>query len=160
MKKLLIIIVILLCSFSATAQDYKTHKVKEGETIEEIAKQYLVTPFDIFALNPDAKKELKPDMVLIIPTSRVKNEDIAAETRELIGYKTHKTRRKETLFSISKKYGIEVEDIKKYNTTLSSIRAANNLKTIIGFCKFNRDFRSCHRIIRCSERDRAGKHFC
>jgi len=120
MKKLFIIIVILLCSFSAVAQDYKTHKVKKGETIEQIAKQYLVTPFDLFALNPDAKIELKPDMVLIIPTSRVKNEDISAETRELIGYKTHKVRRKETLFSISQKYAIEVEDIKKANKSLYS----------------------------------------
>lgn len=120
MKKLLIILVILLCSFSATAQDYKTHKVKAGETIEQIAKQYLVTPFDIFALNPDAKKDLKPDTVLIIPTSRVKNETIPDDTVELIGYKSHKVRRKETLFSISQKYGITVEDIKKANTSLYS----------------------------------------
>jgi LysM repeat protein len=120
MKKLLIIIVILLCSLSAIAQDYKTHKVKKGETIEQIAKQYLVTPFDIFALNPDAQKELKPGTVLIIPTSRVKNEAISEETKELIGYKTHKVRRKETLFSIAQNYGIEIEDIKKYNTSLYS----------------------------------------
>ncbi|WP_033956634.1 LysM peptidoglycan-binding domain-containing protein [Psychroserpens jangbogonensis] len=130
MKKLLIIIVILFCSFTAMAQDYKTHKVLKGETIEEIAKQYLVTPFDIFALNPDAKKGLEPDMVLIIPSSRVKNEDIPTETKELIGYKTHKVRRKETLFSISQKYAIEVEDIKKYNTTLYSknLRKGDRLK--------------------------------
>lgn len=102
------------------AQDYKTHKVKKGETITQIAKQYLVTPFDLFALNPDAKQGLKPDMVLIIPTSRVKNEDVPAETRELIGYKAHKVRRKETLFSISQKYAIEVEDIKKANKSLYS----------------------------------------
>ena len=130
MKKLLIIIVILFCSFTAMAQDYKTHKVLKGETIEQIAKQYLVTPFDIFALNPDAKKGLEPDMVLIIPSSRVKNEDIPTETKELIGYKTHKVRRKETLFSISQKYAIEVEDIKKYNTTLYSknLRKGDRLK--------------------------------
>ena len=41
------------------AQNYKTHKVKQGETIESIAKQYLVTPFDIYALNPDAKNNLE-----------------------------------------------------------------------------------------------------
>ena len=112
------------------AQDYKTHKVKEGETIEQIAKQYLVTPFDIFALNPDAKTNLKPDTVLIIPQSRVKNEQIPEDTTELIGYKNHKVRRKETLFSIAKKYGIEVEDIKKYNTTLYSknLRKGDKLK--------------------------------
>jgi len=130
MKKLLIIIVLFCCSFTAMAQDYKTHKVQEGETIEQIAKQYLVTPFDIFALNPDAKKELKPDMVLIIPTSRVKNEPIPDETKELIDYKTHKVRRKETLFSISQKYKIEVEDIKKANPSLYSknLRKGDKIK--------------------------------
>ena len=130
MKKLLIIIAILLCNFSATAQDYKTHKVQKGETIEQIAKQYLVTPYDILALNPDAKKELKPDMVLIIPTSRVKNEDIPAETKELIGYNTHKVKRKETLFSISQKYSIEIEDIKKANPSLYSenLRKGDKIK--------------------------------
>ncbi|NRA92087.1 MAG: LysM peptidoglycan-binding domain-containing protein, partial [Psychroserpens sp.] len=118
MKKFLIILVVLCCSLSLSAQDYKTHKVQQGETIEEIAKQYLVTPFDIFALNPDAKDGIKPNMVLIIPASRIKNQTIQEETKELIGKKTHKVRRKETLFSIAQKYKIEVDDIKKYNPRL------------------------------------------
>ncbi|MEY8848299.1 LysM peptidoglycan-binding domain-containing protein [Psychroserpens sp. XS_ASV72] len=130
MKKLLIIIFVLCCHMSVLAQDYKTHKVQEGETIEQIAKTYLVTPFDIFALNPDAKEGLKPNMVLIIPTSGVKNEPIQEETRELIGYKTHKVKRKETLFSISQKYNIKVEDIKKHNTQLYSenLRKGDKIK--------------------------------
>ncbi len=130
MKKLLIFIVVFCCSLSVIAQDYKTHKVQKGETIEQIAKQYLVTPFDIFALNPDANKGLKPNMVLIIPSSRVKNDPIGEETKELIGYKTHKVRRKETLFSISQKYSVEVEDIKKANTSLYSknLRKGDKIK--------------------------------
>ena len=112
------------------AQDYKTHKVQKGETIEAIAKQYLVTPFDIFALNPDAKDGLQANMVLIIPNSRVKNQPIQEETKEVISYKTHKVKRKETLFSIAKKYGVEVEDIKKYNTKLYSenLRKGDKIK--------------------------------
>ena len=35
-----------------------------------------------------------------------------------MNFKTHKVKRKETLFSISKKYGIEISDIKKYNERL------------------------------------------
>lgn len=120
MKKLVLIILVALCSLSAIAQDYKTHKVKQGETIESIAKLYLVTPFDIFALNPDAKKSIGPNTVLIIPTSRVKNEPIPETTKEVVDYKKHKVKRKETLYSISKKYNIEIDDIKKYNTSLYS----------------------------------------
>ena len=120
MKKLLLIALIFFCGISAFAQDYKTHKVKEGETIESIAKMYLVTPFDIFAVNPDAKSSLKLDTVLIIPTTRVKNDPIQESVKEVIGYKKHKVKRKETLYSISKKYSIDIEDIKKYNKRLYS----------------------------------------
>ena len=123
MKKI-IIIVIVLCSYIAIAQDYKTHKVKEGETISSIAKMYLVTPFDIYALNPDAKKDMGVNTVLIIPTSRVKNDPIPEASREVVNFKTHKVRRKETLFSISQKYNVEIEDIKKHNNHLYS----NNLR--------------------------------
>ncbi|SDS71116.1 ABC-type branched-chain amino acid transport system, substrate-binding protein [Formosa sp. Hel1_31_208] len=123
MKKIIIILV-FLCSSYAIAQNYKTHTVQKGETIESIAKMYLVTPFDIYALNPDAKKSIGVNTVLIIPTSRVKNEPIPKDVKEVVSFKTHKVRRKETLFSISQKYGIEIEDIKKHNERLY----AENLK--------------------------------
>ncbi|MDG5492410.1 LysM peptidoglycan-binding domain-containing protein [Psychroserpens sp. SPM9] len=118
MKKLIFILLVVFCSWSTIAQEYKTHKVKQGETIESIAKQYLVTPFDIYALNPDAKKSIDLNTVLIIPDSKVKNEPIPETTKELIGYRKHKVKRKETLYSISKKYNVEIEDIKKHNTSL------------------------------------------
>ena len=129
MKKLVLIIV-FLCSFSAFAQDYKTHKVKQGETIATIAKMYLVTPFDIYALNPDAKTALKPDTVLIIPTTRVKNEPIQESVKEVVGFKKHRVKRKETLYSISQKYNVEIADIKKHNTRLYSenLRKGDKIK--------------------------------
>ena len=52
MKKFLSLLFFVL-AFNLFAQNYKTHRVEKGETIESIAKQYLVTPFDIYALNPD-----------------------------------------------------------------------------------------------------------
>ncbi len=121
MKKILLIIIFVFsCTFYLQAQKFKTHKVKDGETIETIAMRYLVTPFDIYALNPDAKNKFAVNLVLIIPNSKVKNEDVSKETREVIGFKKHKVKRKETLFSLSQKYHIEIEDIKKYNTFLYS----------------------------------------
>ena len=121
MRKLVFIVIITLAyNICAFAQEFKTHKVKQGETIEQIAKHYLVTPYDIYALNPDAKSKLTVNTVLIIPTSRVKNEALPTETKEVIGYKTHKVKRKETLYSISKLYTIEIDEIKKYNTNLYS----------------------------------------
>ncbi|MFT4781887.1 MAG: LysM repeat protein [Psychroserpens sp.] len=130
MKKLILILVTLFCSLSVVGQDYKTHKVALGETIATIAKNYLVTPFDIYALNPDAKTSLKLNTVLIIPTSRVKNEPIKESVKEVIGFKNHKVRRKQTLYSISKQYNVEIGDIKKYNTRLYSenLRKGDRIK--------------------------------
>ncbi|WP_045475548.1 LysM peptidoglycan-binding domain-containing protein [Winogradskyella sp. PG-2] len=116
------ILTIILIAFTVTlsAQNYQEHKVKSGETIESIAKQYLVTPFDIYALNPDAKSNFQPNSVLIIPNSKIKNEPIEEEFRELIGYKKHKVKRKETLYGLSKKYAVSEEEIKKANRFLYS----------------------------------------
>lgn len=119
MKKLLTVLVIVL-SLNLSAQNYIEHKIKEGETIESIAKKYLVTPFDIYALNPDAKTKFQANTVLIIPNSKIKNEPLNEETKELIGYKTHKVKRKETLYGLSKKYGVSEEEIKKANRFLYS----------------------------------------
>ena len=119
MKHILTVILLSL-AINLGAQNYVEHKVKSGETIESIAKKYMVTPFDIYALNPDAKSDFKPNTVLIIPNSKIKNQPIEEESRELIGYKSHKVKRKETLYGISKKYNVTEEDIKKANRQLYS----------------------------------------
>ena len=119
MKKF-ISLLLLVFTLSVFGQNYKTHKVLKGETIESIAKQYLVTPFDIYALNPDLKARLRPNSVLIIPNSKVKNEPQKEETQELVGYKNHKVKRKETLFSLSQKYDVSIEELKKANRFLYS----------------------------------------
>ncbi|NNC50066.1 MAG: LysM peptidoglycan-binding domain-containing protein [Flaviramulus sp.] len=117
-KFLLALIIVFAISFTTVnAQNFSTHQVKEGETIESIAKRYYVTPFDIYALNPDAKKELKPNTILIIPLSKVNKPKITI-VKELQGFKKHKTKRKETLYSITKKYNVSEEELKKHNKFL------------------------------------------
>jgi LysM repeat protein len=121
MKKFLITLsfVLAFCG-SIQAQDYKTHKVKSGETIEDIAKTYKVTPFDIFALNPDAKTGLQPNTVLIIPHSKFLENPVVVEEVQLVGYTSHKVKRKETLYGIAQKYNLSVDELKKHNTRLYS----------------------------------------
>lgn len=94
-----------------------THQVKRGETIDAIAKRYYVTSFDIYSLNPDAKSGLKPNTILVIPKSTLPEQKVT-QIKELQGFKEHKTKRKETLYSLTKKYNVLEEDIKKYNTFL------------------------------------------
>ena len=108
---------ILLFSFVTIAQNYKSHNVEEGETIEDISERYYVSPIDIYELNPEAKNELKPNTVLIIPVSKVVKPEVTF-IKELQGFKTHRKARKETLYSIAKEYGVTEEDIKKHNRFL------------------------------------------
>lgn len=131
MKHLLYILslTILFSCASLQAQDYKTHRVKKGETIISIAKQYKVTPFDIYKLNPDTKEGIKENAVLIIPKSKTGSVDLETE-KVFIGYKKHKVKRKETLYGLASKYGISIDDIKKHNEFLYSetLRKGNRLQ--------------------------------
>lgn len=121
MKNFLVsICLVLFLGFNAYAQDYKTHRVKAGETIEDIAKIYLVTPYDIYALNPDAQTSLQPNAILIIPKARILENLVNTEVRELVNYITHKVKRQETLYSIAKEYNVTIDEIKKYNDRLYS----------------------------------------
>tara|TARA_R110002050_G_scaffold24083_3_gene64318 strand:+ start:93039 stop:94976 length:1938 start_codon:yes stop_codon:yes gene_type:complete len=115
-----VLCLVLLFSFNTVnAQNFSTHQVKKGETIESIAKRYYVTPFDIYSLNPDAKKGLKPNTVLIIPISKA-NKPKTTIVKELQGFKNHRTKKRETLYSLSKLYKISEDDLKKYNKFLYS----------------------------------------
>lgn len=129
MKKLLIVLSFVCCT-KISAQSYRTHEVSFGDTIEKIAKKFMVTPHDIIALNPDVILSLEPNMVLIIPNSKFLSNPVEVEDIQLVGYISHKVKRKETIYSISKKYNVSVDDIKKYNINLYSenLRKGDKLK--------------------------------
>ncbi|MCF1191280.1 LysM peptidoglycan-binding domain-containing protein [Mangrovimonas sp. AS39] len=127
MKKIFLVTIFMLglgVLTSVQAQNYGTHKVKQGETIQSIAKTYNVSTSTLYALNPDAKKELKPNTVLIVPKSGAEVKAEPKITKELVGFKEHRVKKKETLFSLSKEYQVEVSEIKKHNPDLY----ASNLK--------------------------------
>ncbi len=120
MKKVFITLLLtLVFQGFVYSQNFRTHKVKQGETVEAIARQYRVTAKDIFALNPDAGKTLAVGTVLIIPDAKGGSGE-KTETREFMGYQSHKVKRKETLYSISKQYNVEISDIKEHNKQLYS----------------------------------------
>ena len=134
MKRLVYIFSLVLlfsCATKTQAQEYKTHRVKSGETIEAIAKKYHVTPYEIYSLNPDAKKELKENAVLIIPKSKIVSPQTTSTTvKELVSFREHKVKRKETLYSLAKKYNVEQDQIKKHNPSLyaKNLRKGDRIK--------------------------------
>lgn len=118
-----------MVSCKASAQRYTTHTVKAGETIYSIAKEYRVTPYTILQLNKEIKNadDVKPNTLLVIPiagTPRPTDPKIVEDTKkepvqiEPTGFKRHRVRRKETLFSLTQRYDITEEQLKKYNSEL------------------------------------------
>jgi LysM repeat protein len=112
------------------------YTVSAGETINQIAQKFKVTPYDIYELNPDARTSLKPNTVLLIPNSSGKvvsgkKDEISAKkagnTKEVV----HEVQPKETFFSIGKKYGISEEDLKAANPILEKTGVQIGQKLII-----------------------------
>lgn len=135
-KNILVLLLFVFVGCKATAQKFTTHAVKEGETLEGIAKQYKVTPYNILTFNKEIRQgqDLKPNTILVIPTNGVASEkptrpivvdekssdENASEQEEPIGFTSHKVRKRETLYGIAKRYNITEEDIKRYNRDLYS----------------------------------------
>jgi LysM repeat protein len=67
-------LLIFFIGFVAQAQDFITHKVKDNESVKELAKTYGVSITQILNLNPDANKDLKIGSVLIIPNVKTTKE--------------------------------------------------------------------------------------
>lgn len=101
-----------------SAQTLRTHQVDTNDSIETIAQQYGVLPDDILALNPDAKTQLNVGTILVIPHSMQKKTNETTKVKELVSYKVHRVKRKETLYSIAQKYNTTVKELKKHNQHL------------------------------------------
>lgn len=115
MKLLKVVFFMFLFSscMAQTSQDsVLKHTVAKGETVYQIAKQYQITPFDIYRLNPDAKEGIQENTTLLIPKNGVKTKPV----NQISGNsKKHKVEPKETLYSIAKKYEVSVADLKEWN---------------------------------------------
>lgn len=94
------------------------YKVSAGETINQIAEKFKVTPYDIYSLNPDARAGISPNSVLLIPTKAGKTVVKADKSNTSEKTKIHEVQPKETLFGIEKKYGVSDEALKAANPFL------------------------------------------
>lgn len=93
-----------------------THKVTVGETVYSIARSYDVTVVGIYDLNPNAINGIKVGDVLRIPdrnSQAVVSERAGSEIKYIV-------KSKETLYSIAKSYGVEIESIIHANPDLRS----------------------------------------
>ncbi len=121
----------------------KVHTVRSGEKLSSIARKYGVTVADLKNWNYVGKKGIKPGKKIIVYVREQakqkeldikpeNNQNIAAnkekDTKQLAENKSasksdftwHKVKKGESLFSIAKKHGVDVDEIKKLNKLKSN----------------------------------------
>ena len=114
-------LLLFLASNSLFAQEknFIKHTVSKGETITQIATKYKVTPFDIYRLNPDSQAGISESDVILVPTPDHVEKQIASEISKskskTNSSKNHIAKPKETLYSISRDYNVDVEELKILN---------------------------------------------
>jgi murein DD-endopeptidase MepM/ murein hydrolase activator NlpD len=113
MKKKVFILSISLLFGTAFSQECKYHKVKSGESLEKIAKNYGVSVQELLKANKDIKpNKLKVGESLCIPQRKL------AKTKTQ-DYAIYKVKKGDTLQSIAEKFGVDVQELKSFNNLKS-----------------------------------------
>lgn len=115
MRKILLFLCVLT-GFSLWAQpkQHNSYTVKEGDTLESIAKVFRVSPSDIKSLNPTLEKGLQKGMLLIIPGDEISYFNKKQPT----GFEEYTVKDKETLYGLAQRFHITQDDLRRYNMIL------------------------------------------
>jgi len=113
--------------------DYIAYKVKKGDTLYRIAKNFGLSVKEIMEINQLSKKSLKIGQIIKIPVKSQKGEVLTHQisyTSENLGSAEEKNgsenkiyyevKKGDTLFKIARLYETTVEDIKKLNSLKSN----------------------------------------
>ena len=123
MKPKLIFFFFLILGFitfsQSTPDRFIVHKVKKKETLYSLSKIYNISIETIKEYNPLIDKiGLKRKMKLQIPF--FKNKPVVEALPELVNYKKHIVRPKETKWRLAYEYGFKISDLEKINPEIVS----------------------------------------
>ena len=134
MRKNLLVLAFIFCGFIASyasiqdsigtvvlgEKEYIQYMVSPGETIYRISTKYGVSISTLLELNPDLENGLKVGQVIRIPYKKAyvaaqKEKVVQEELLAVNDNSVHEVLPGETLYSISKKFGVTVGDLLKWN---------------------------------------------
>lgn len=121
---------------STSNQSVKTHTVSAGETLYSITTKYSITLDELKKANPGLTSSINVGQELNLPSkggetsqttkpATTKPNSTSSTTKETI---EHKVASGETLYSIARKYSVSVEDIKKANPGIGSLKVGQLVK--------------------------------
>ncbi|NND93416.1 MAG: LysM peptidoglycan-binding domain-containing protein [Flavobacteriales bacterium] len=94
------------------------HEVEKGNTLYGISKLYAISIDDVLSTNPEARMGLNIGQRIYIPISKVNRKE-AKRSPDLDGnVLIHKVLKKETIYSLSKKYKVDINAILEANPDL------------------------------------------
>lgn len=92
------------------------HSIVPGQTFFSISRLYQISVEELRAANPGVSQDdLKVGYMLRIPRAGVEDNLAQIEKDDSRLFKTHRVRRRETLYGISRQYHVDMEVIKKVN---------------------------------------------
>lgn len=121
-------------SFGKSSPGCDSHVVAQGETLYSIAKKYHTTVDQLLGLNPSITNNALPAgkaiKVPVVKDVIIVDEPVSGSSKKIPVM--HSVEKSETLYSISKKFNVDVETMKSWNhLSDNSIKAGEEI--IVGY---------------------------
>jgi len=118
----------LLLSWRGQAQElrevdgkkFRAHTVEAGQTLFALSRHYAVPVDALLAANPAAASGLSIGQVVLVPLAAVNKKELRTAPAMQAGELVHRVSKKETLFGIARRYGVELADLVSRNPDLSA----------------------------------------
>lgn len=102
---------------------YFMHTVEAGQTVYSIAKAYEINPKDLIFENPEVVDGVALNQVLKIPVKTGKKPAATIENKSAVtpstNFSIHTVEKQQTLYSISKMYAVNIDEITKANPEIA-----------------------------------------
>jgi len=147
MRSLKLVLLLFFLTFAVSCgqqKKYIEYKVKKGETMRTIAKKLDMKTRDLLRLNPDVSRRPDANTIIIVPNKKGVNTKVdTKKEKEIVdqvdqkdenkeestiendtddafkGFVTHKVKKGDTFYSLTRFYNVTEEDLKTLNPVLS-----------------------------------------
>lgn len=135
-NKFLILLAFLMMSISLFAQEtydieekggvkYYVYIVQQGNTMYGIKTLFKIEESDLFGANPGLSSELNIGQKILVPVNKSGYKQ--ASTENPSNQTKHLVEKGETLYGLSRKYNVSIEEIKKANPELGELEIGSEL---------------------------------
>ena len=110
-------LIFIALSFSVKAQnvDYQLYEVQRSEGWYRVSKKFDVSQEELKAANPQCGETLRLGDTLRIPVKKLLEATPKVEPIDTATFILHTLQPKETLYGLSRRYGVSIEDIVRLN---------------------------------------------